>query len=534
MDDRVRIFDTTLRDGEQSPGINLSAKEKVEIAAQLANLGVDVIEAGFPINSDSELDAVRAVAENVKGSVICALARVGEKDIDKAWEAIRSADKSRIHVFIATSPIHMEKKLQMTADQVFEVAIRGVERAKGYTEDVEFSAEDATRSDPDFLVQVYSAAIAAGATTCNVPDTVGYALPIEYADLFRYLIENCPGADEVIWSTHTHDDLGLAVANALAGVSAGARQVEGAINGIGERAGNCSVEEVVMAVHTRGASMGLNTTIDTKQIVRTSRLVSSLTGYQVQPNKAIVGVNAFAHEAGIHQHGVLMERTTYEIMDATSVGWESNRIVLGKHSGRHAFAKTLSDLGFELTGEDLARAWKRFRELVDRKIELTQADLIAIVTDELATAEDVFTLESIQVAGGTHLSPTATVRIKQNGNVVEESAMGDGMIDAACMAITRALGLDAKLVSFNVGAVTGGTDAVGEVIVQVEVEGVRYTGRGVSTDVVEGSARAFLNAVNRASGPRLTGSSSADLEENVSRESPGPGPSASPSPRGAE
>lgn len=500
MGEHVRIFDTTLRDGEQSPGINLSAKEKVEIATQLAHLGVDIIEAGFPINSDSEFQAVRAVAENVKGPVICGLARVGDSDVDRAWESTKDAQRARIHVFIATSPIHMDKKLRMTPDEVFVAAVRGVERAKGYVDDVEFSAEDATRSDPDFLVKVYTAAIKAGATTCNIPDTVGYALPGEYADLFRYLMERCQGAENVVWSTHTHDDLGLAVANALAGVGAGARQIEGAINGIGERAGNCSVEEFVMALHTRGTSLGVTTEIDTKQIVRTSRLVSALTGYPVPPNKAIVGVNAFAHEAGIHQHGVLMERTTYEIMDATSVGWESNRIVLGKHSGRHAFAKTLADLGFELAGEDFDRAWARFREMVDRKIQMTEADLVAIVTDEIATADDVFSLDSIQVAGGTHLSPTATVRVRRNGEVFEESAMGDGMIDAACGAIQRAVGMKARLVSFNVGAVTGGTDAVGEVIVQVEVDETRYTGRGVSTDVVEASARAFLNAVNRAVG----------------------------------
>lgn len=498
MSSDVCIFDTTLRDGEQSPGINLSAKEKVEIGLQLANLGVDVIEAGFPINSEAESDAVQAVAENVKGPTICALARVDDPDVDRAAESIRDAQRQRIHVFIATSAIHMEKKLRMTPDEVHAAAIRGVQRARSYVSDVEFSAEDATRSDPEFLVKVYSAAITAGATTCNVPDTVGYALPQEYASLLRYLIDSCEGADSVIWSTHTHDDLGLAVANALAGVGAGARQVEGTINGIGERAGNCSLEEVIMAMETRGATIGSSAGVTPRQIVRTSRLVSALTGYPVQPNKAIVGANAFAHEAGIHQHGVLMERTTYEIMDATSVGWESNRIVLGKHSGRFAFRKTLADLGFELSDEDLARAWSRFRELVDRKVELTESDLIAIVIDEIASADDRYTLESIQVAGGSHLSPTATVRVSHNGSSVEESAMGDGMIDAACSAIQRAVDIDCRLVSFNVGAVTPGTDAVADVTVQVEVEGRRFIGRGVSTDVVEASARAFLNALDRA------------------------------------
>jgi 2-isopropylmalate synthase len=511
--DNVLIFDTTLRDGEQSPGINLSAKEKVEIAVQLANLGVDIIEAGFPINSQGEVEAVQAVAGAVKGSTICALARVQDADVDKAWEAIRDAERARIHVFIATSPIHMEKKLRKSPDEVLAAAIRGVTRACSYTPDVEFSAEDATRSDPDFLVEVYAAAIKAGAKTCNVPDTVGYALPKEYGDLFRYLIEHCEGAGDVVWSTHTHNDLGLAVANALSGVQAGARQIEGAINGIGERAGNCSVEECVMAIHTRGASLGVSTTVDTRQIVRTSRLISTLTGYPVQPNKAIVGVNAFAHEAGIHAHGVLLERTTYEIMDATSVGWESNRIVLGKHSGRHAFAKTLADLGFELTGESLDRAWARFRSMVDRKIQMTDADLVALVTDEIGVEEEVYTLESIQVAGGTHLSPTATVRVRRNGDVVEESALGDGMVDAACGAIQRAVGLDVRLASFNVGAVTEGTDAMGEVTVQVEMGGQRFTGRGVSTDIVEASARAFLHAVNRAVSQRPRNAATASDEQ---------------------
>lgn len=504
MSDQVRIFDTTLRDGEQSPGINLSGKEKVEIAQQLAALGVDVIEAGFPINSQSEFEAVQAVAAHTKGPVICGLARMNFGDIDRAWESIKEAQRARIHVFIATSQIHMEKKLHMTPDEVYAAAVAGVERSAGYTKDVEFSAEDATRSDPQFLVKMYAAAIKAGATTCNVPDTVGYALPGEYAELFKYLIEKVEGAGDVIWSTHTHQDLGLAVANALAGVGAGARQVEGAMNAIGERAGNCSVEEVIMSIHTRGASIstpsggGVTTGVDTRQIVRTSRLVAALTGYQVPPNKAIVGANAFAHEAGIHQHGVLMERTTYEIMDATSVGWDSNRIVLGKHSGRHAFAKTLSDLGFELTGEDLNRAWSRFRELVDRKIEMTEADLLAIVTDEISTAKDVFMLEDLQVRGGTHIHPTAKVRIRSGDTTIEESAEGDGMIDAACGAIERAVGINCKLISFKVGAITPGTDAVGNVSVQVDVDGAVYSGRGVSTDVVEASARAFLNAVNRA------------------------------------
>lgn len=499
--DDVRIFDTTLRDGEQSPGISLNLKEKVEIAEQMARLGVDVIEAGFPVASDGEWAAVRAIASSVQGPVIAALARTEHADIDRAVDAISVAHRPRIHTFIATSEIHMTAKLRMSHQQVLDAATGAVAYARASVDDVEFSCEDATRSDPAFLAKVFTAAAKAGASTLNLPDTVGYALPEEFAALLGFLIEEV-GRD-VIWSVHTHDDLGLAVANALAGVQAGARQVEVAVNGIGERAGNCSLEEIVMALRTRTASRGIDTHIQTREIARTSRLVSMLTGYPVPPNKAIVGANAFAHEAGIHQHGVMVERTTYEIMDPVDVGLEGSRLVLGKHSGRHAFFKALNELGFSLEPEEAQRAFTRFKALADRKIRITDVDLEAIVVDEIGTEDEAYELISIQVAGGTHMSPTATVRLRHAGEVVDESAIGDGMIDAACGAIQRATGLEARLESFAVSSVTGGIDALGDVTIVLAIgDGEeapirRATGRGVSTDVVEASARAYLSAVNR-------------------------------------
>ena len=498
---RVRIFDTTLRDGEQSPGISLNLKEKVEIAEQLARLGVDVIEAGFPIASAGETEAVKAIASAVRGPVIAGLARVEPGDIDRAAAAVGPADRARIHTFIATSEIHMKAKLKRSPEEVLAAAVAGVERARRHVSDVEFSCEDATRSDPEFVARVFRATAAAGASTLNIPDTVGYALPAEFAALVEYLIDEVDA--EVVWSVHTHDDLGLAVANALAGIAAGARQVEVAVNGIGERAGNCSLEEVVMAMRTRTTTHGMDSNVNTKEIARTSRLVSMLTGYPVQPNKAIVGANAFAHEAGIHQHGVMVERTTYEIMDPKDVGLDGSRIVLGKHSGRHAFAKALEDLGLHLGAEDVANVFARFKSLADRKIRITDVDLEAIVADEIGSEADEYELVSIQVAGGTHMSPTATVRLMHEDTLIDESAVGDGMIDAACGAIQRATGVDARLESFNVSSVTGGIDALGDVTVVLAVGGdngtpiKRATGRGVSTDVVEASARAYLSAVNR-------------------------------------
>ncbi|HWO71602.1 MAG TPA: 2-isopropylmalate synthase [Actinomycetota bacterium] len=496
-DDVVRIFDTTLRDGEQAPGIALTKAEKVEIAEQLARLGVDVLEAGFPISSEGEFEAVRDIATSVRGPVIAALARVTPGDIERAAEALKGAERFRIHTFVSTSEVHMRDMLRMSPNQVLEATREAVRKARSYTDDVEFSAQDATRSDPAFLLEVFRVAVEEGATTINVPDTVGYAMPHEFGELVRTVREALP--DHVVVSTHCHNDLGLAVANSLAGIVNGARQVEVAVNGIGERAGNCSLEEVAMIVRTRGQALGVRHGLNLREIMRTSRLVSMLTGYPVQPNKAVVGSSAFAHESGIHQHGVLSNRATYEIMDPLEIGLEGNRLVLGKHSGRHAFADALAKLGYQLEREHLDRAFARFKELADRKIQLTDQDLEAIVSEELGTSEaDELVLESLQVAGGTHLSPTATVRLRRGEEVVEESAMGDGMIDAACGAIQRAAGVEARLVSFNVSAVTSGSDALGDVVVQLDVEGRRVTGRGVSVDVVEASARAYLAAINRA------------------------------------
>ncbi|MEX2393251.1 MAG: 2-isopropylmalate synthase [Actinomycetota bacterium] len=497
--DQVFIFDTTLRDGEQSPGIALNAKEKLEIAEQLARLEVDIIEAGFPISSIGDFEAVKGIAENVKGPQIAALARATDVDIDRAWEAIKDARDPRLHVFLSTSDIHRKYMLEATEEEIVAQAVVGVKRAKGYTANVEFSPQDATRTDADFLCEVVRATIEAGATTINIPDTVGYTMPHEFEELLSYLYEKVPALNDVILSVHCHNDLGLAVANSLAAVRVGARQIEVAVNGLGERAGNCSLEEVVMALKTRRDLLWLDVGVNTREIARTSRMVSLLTGYMIQPNKAIVGANAFAHESGIHQHGVLQDRMTYEIMDAEEIGFEGGKIVLGKHSGRHAFSAELEKMGYELSKEEMQRAFERFKELADRKIQISDSDIEAIVADEMRTAGDLWELVDLTLVGGTTVEPRATVRVRTpDEETVQESASGDGMIDAACGAIVRATGVDAKLVSFTVGAVTAGTEALGDVTVQVDVEGDRFTGRGVSTDVVEASARAFLNAINRA------------------------------------
>src|SRR5450432_2650404 len=428
----VKIFDTTLRDGEQSPGISLDVAEKLEIAEQLARLGVDVIEAGFPIASDGDFESVEAIAKAVRGPIITGLSRTGFNDVDRAWEAVRHAQRPRIHIFIATSAIHMEKKLRMTTEQVKAEAAASVARAKGYTSDIEFSPEDGSRSDPEFMCEVLQLAVDNGATTLNIPDTVGFGVPEEFASLITHIIETVKG--EYIVSTHCHDDLGLAVANSLAGVSAGARQVECANNGLGERAGNAALEEVVMAIKTRSDYFGhVETSVRTEELARTSRMVSRLTGYPVQYNKAVVGRNAFAHEAGIHQHGVLEDRETYEIIDASTVGQEAAQIVLGKHSGRHAFADTLAKMGLRVQGDALNQAFIRFKELADRKVEITEADLEAIVVEELGSGVvNRYAMASLDVHGGTESTPTAKVVLTDGGKTkVEGSAEGNGMIDAA-------------------------------------------------------------------------------------------------------
>jgi 2-isopropylmalate synthase len=495
--DRVLIFDTTLRDGEQSPGISLNAPEKLEIAQQLARLGVDIIEAGFPIASPGDFEAVQGIARSVEGPVIAGLARTQFADIDAAYHAVRDSARPRIHTFISTSDIHIVHQLQTTREDVLGQARAAVAHARGYVEDVEFSPMDATRADVEFTAEVVAAAIEEGASTINIPDTVGYTMPDEYTALLGRLYELVPQLHDVVLSVHCHDDLGLAVANSFAGILAGARQVECAINGIGERAGNAALEEIVMLLHTRAADVGLRTGANTREIARTSRLVSRLTGYVVQPNKAIIGRNAFAHESGIHQDGVLKERTTYEIMDATSVGLDANSIVLGKHSGRHALRQALEDLGFEVSGQTLNIAFKRFKEIADRKKTVTAMDLEALVTDELREDVAGYALESYEVHASTAQVPHATVTVQLPGGELGHGAFsGDGPVDSVFHAINEATGIDASLREFRIDAVTGGQDALGEVSVVIETNGESASGQGVSPDIIEAAARAYLRALS--------------------------------------
>ncbi len=500
---RVLIFDTTLRDGEQSPGISLNTQEKLEIAQQLGRLGVDVIEAGFPITSPGDFEAVQTISRSDFGPreppVIAGLARTHVADIDAAYNAVRDAERPRIHTFISTSDIHIEHQLQSTREDVKGQARAAVAHAKQYLDDVEFSPMDATRADLDFTAEVCQIAIDEGATTINIPDTVGYTMPHEYAAFLAGLYAAVPDLRDVVLSVHCHDDLGLAVANSFAGLQAGARQVECAINGIGERAGNASLEEIVMLLHTRAADVGLHSGAVTREIARTSRLVSRLTGYPVQPNKAIVGRNAFAHESGIHQDGVLKERTTYEIMDATTVGLDANSIVLGKHSGRHALADALAELGFELSGQNLNTAFKRFKEIADKKKQVTAMDLEALVTDELRQEVAGYALQWFDVEASSRRPPHATVAVRgPDGETLVGSFTGDGPIDAIFHAINAATAVDARLREFRVDAVTGGQDALGETSVVLEVSGISGAGQGVSTDILEAGARAYIRALSNA------------------------------------
>jgi 2-isopropylmalate synthase len=497
--DRVLIFDTTLRDGEQSPGISLNKQEKLEIAHQLTRLGVDVIEAGFPIASPGDFESVQAIAREVQGPVICGLARTSHQDVEAAWNAVRDSERPRIHTFISTSDIHIEHQLQTTREDVKGQARAAVAQARGYVEDVEFSPMDATRADVEFTAEVVQIAIDEGASTINVADTVGYVMPDEFQAYLARLYELVPALRNVTLSVHCHDDLGLAVANSFAGVLAGARQVECAINGIGERAGNAALEEIVMLLRTRRAHIGLDTSINTTELARTSRLVSRLTGYVVQPNKAIVGRNAFAHESGIHQDGVLKERTTYEIMDATTVGVSSNSIVLGKHSGRHALRSALEEMGFELDGQALNTAFKRFKAIADRKKQVTAMDLEALVTDELREEIAGFTLDWFEVEASSLRPPHAKVSVNlPDGSTASGSFTGDGPIDAVFQAINAATGVAAKLSDFTIGAVTEGQDALGEVSIVLEVDGSTGAGQGVSTDIIDASARAYVRALSVA------------------------------------
>jgi 2-isopropylmalate synthase len=496
------IFDTTLRDGEQSPGASMTRDEKIRIARALERMRVDVIEAGFAAASLGDFESIKAIAETVKESTVCSLARASEKDIRAAGEAIRPAVRGRIHTFIATSPIHMEKKLRMSPDQVVEAAVRAVKMAREYTDDVEFSAEDAVRSEMDFLCRIFDEVIKAGATTLNVPDTVGYAVPDQWGARFRELIERVPNSDKVIWSTHCHNDLGMAVANSLAAVSNGARQVECTINGLGERAGNASLEEVVMAVRTRRDAYPLETRIDATQLVPTSKLVSSITGYPVQPNKAIVGANAFAHESGIHQDGVLKHRETYEIMRAEDVGWGANKLTLGKLSGRNAFRTRLQELGIQLESEEVLNAtFAKFKELADKKREIFDEDLQALVSGVVEEAEETLRLVALKVCSETGETPHASVVLSVDGVEHTVDAFGGGPVDAVFKGIELIVKSEAALTLYSVNNITSGTDAQGEVTVRVEKDGRIINGQGADTDIVIASAKAYLNALNRLRQP---------------------------------
>lgn len=493
--ERVYIFDTTLRDGEQTPGVSLNVEEKLEIAKQLARLNVDIIEAGFPVASPGEFSAVKTIANNIKGPVITALARAIPQDIDRAWEAIKGAESPRIHTFIATSDIHMEKKLRKTRDEVLEQAISAVKYAKKYCEDVEFSPEDAVRSDFDFLCKVISAAIDAGATVINIPDTVGYALPWEFGELIKRIRENVKNIDKVILSVHCHNDLGLAVANSLSAIINGAQQVECTINGLGERAGNAALEEIVMAIKVR--NLGKDVRINTKEIYKTSRLVSTLAGIMIQPNKAIVGDNAFAHESGIHQHGVIQDPSTYEIMSPGSIGLSESRIILGKHSGKHAFEKRLEELGYSLNPEELEEAFKRFKELADKKKEITDRDIEAILKNGLREEKEIVKLEHLQVVSGVGIVPTATIILNKMGEKIKSVQTGNGPVDAVYKAISDAVSVKHNLLDFSLHSVTSGTDALGEAMVKISDEsGNIFVGRATSTDIIEASAKAYIRAIN--------------------------------------
>jgi 2-isopropylmalate synthase len=498
MNDKLIIFDTTLRDGEQSPGASMTRDEKVRIAKALERMRVDIIEAGFPAASPGDFEAVKAVAEAVKDSTVCALARAVEKDIDRAAEAIKPAARGRIHTFIATSPIHMQHKLRMTPEQVLERAVQMVKRARQYTDDVEFSPEDAVRSEMDFLCRVCEAAIAAGATTINIPDTVGYSLPQVWGERMKSLIERVSNSGKAVWSTHCHNDLGLAVANSLSAVLNGARQVECTINGLGERAGNAALEEIVMAVRTRRDLFTCDTGIDATQIVPTSRLVSNITGFTVQPNKAIVGANAFAHESGIHQDGVIKMRETYEIMRAEDVGWIANRMVLGKHSGRNAFKTRLKELGIDFKTEaEINSAFERFKDLADKKHEIFDEDLQALVTEEALEHDERLKLVALRVCSETGTKPYALVTLNVNGEQRAAGAEGGGPVDAAFKAIDSVLECECQLLLYSVNNITTGTDSQGEVTVRLERGGRIVNGHGADTDIVVASAKAYLNALDK-------------------------------------
>ncbi len=495
----VEIFDTTLRDGEQSPGASMNVEEKVTVARQLAKLGVDIIEAGFAFSSHGDFEAVRRVSNEVEGPVVCSLARAKSEDIDSAWQALKGAPRPRIHTFISTSDIHLKHQFRLTREEARDRAVDMVERARGYVEDVEFSPMDASRSEPAYLYEVIEAVINAGASTVNIPDTVGYSLPHEFGELIRGIRENVPNIGKAIISVHCHNDLGLAVANSLSAIMNGARQVECTINGIGERAGNASLEEIVMILKTRRGVLGLDTRIVANQIYPTSRLISGITGIMVQPNKAIVGDNAFAHESGIHQDGILKEKETYEIIEPESIGITQSTLVLGKHSGRHAFKARLKELGLELTDENLKRAFERFKSLADQKKEVFDEDIEAIVTNEVLRVDlrERYKLTSLAVSSGTSGTPSAEVEIEIDGEKAREKGTGDGPVDAVYRTIAALTGTKSSLLRYSVNAITGGTDAQGEVSVRLQEGDCIATGHGAHTDIIIASAKAYINALNK-------------------------------------
>ena len=497
MSENIIIFDTTLRDGEQSPGASMNTAEKVRLASQMEKLGVDVIEAGFPAASEGDFEAVSEIAKKFKKIQVAALSRTDKNDIDLAWNAVKHTPNNRIHVFLATSELHMAEKLKMTRDQVMQATIESVRYSKSLTNNVEFSAEDGSRSDRDFLCKVFEAAIASGANTINLPDTVGYAIPSEYAELIRYVMANTPNINQAVLSVHCHNDLGLATANTLAAIEAGARQAEVTVNGIGERAGNTAMEEVIMAMHTRPNYFPFHTNIVTELIHPTSRLVSTITGILVQPNKAIVGANAFAHEAGIHQHGVLVNPMTYEIMKPETIGLNANRLVLGKHSGRHALYEHLKEMGYDLSPGELNTVFKQFKDLADKKKHVMDEDLEALVQEGVLRTAEIFKLEYLHVSAGTTVMPTASVVLTINERPVKGASYGNGPIDAAFNAISELTRTDSELLRFTVSALTGGTDAQGEVTVRLRENGIVALGRGTDADIITASAKAYINGLNR-------------------------------------
>ncbi|QGU00845.1 2-isopropylmalate synthase [Candidatus Syntrophocurvum alkaliphilum] len=497
MSNRIYLFDTTLRDGEQSPGVSLNVEEKLEIAQQLARLGVDIIEAGFPVASQGDFNAVKTIADNVKGPVITGLCRATRGDIDRTWEAVKSAESSRIHTFLATSDIHLKHKLEKSREEALVQAVEAVKYAKKYCSDVEFSAEDASRSDINYLAQVVEGVIDAGATVVNLPDTVGYAVPEEFGQFIKTIMEKVSNIDKAIISIHCHDDLGMAVANSLAGIMNGARQVECAVNGIGERAGNASLEEIIMAIYTRKAFYDKEINVSYKELYRTSKMVSTLTGMSIQPNKAIVGKNAFSHESGIHQAGVLKEKSTYEIMSPELIGINRSNIVLGKHSGKHAFNNKLEELGFKLDEEELSKAFINFKEIADKKKEITDEDIEALIKEQVWAIPERFTLNYLHISSGTSIVPTATVKLTVEKFIFEAAATGDGPVDAACKAVDKITDIYGKMVDYKLNAVSSGKDALGEVLSQIKIHGKNYNGRGLSTDIIEASVKSYINAINK-------------------------------------